>query len=358
MSPSSPHSSPGDLLSSGAPACPSSSQAGVKTGGGFRAAGSLWRLACLALVAVACRASEGGDARPSGVILPRYQPSLTALADAVRAHGDEIARHIATTLEARLAADQARGIETEGTRQMLEGFQNILEGRRLVESLDLQLTDRPQVGEGRTTVILRARTKLERPLALRPGGALLRVHRRTLTPEGIESRSVRTIGIDDLSLLEVSGEWCEVPLASFSTTIPAGALATRTHWTLDFLAGQIQLGEEAYPAQEVQVAGAERVDLAIFLPNASLPAEELVRLADRGGAPLAALVERTVRIAPDQRERALDLLTPLVEGMTAEEIEPLVPSLRWLSGAEAPGRDPLAWRNWLRARARSVADSR
>lgn len=323
-----------------------------------------WTLLWLLLLAVplGCRGTGGpsapaAPARTIGGVDPRYQPQLEAMRAAVEEQDDQVARRISSSLRARLRADAARGLaETGPALELLEGFERILMGRLLVGALELELVDRPLEGGLAVLVLLRARS--QRPVVLRPLGAQLRVHRMTLSPEGKESRAVRTVGRVDLGALELGEEWLEVPLESFATTIPSNALGARTHWTLELLAGDVLEQDQAYPAQRVQVAGAERVDLAPFLPNQPVEPEELVAYAQRDDLAAPPLLERTVRIAPERREEALDLLTGPVESMSAEQIARLVPTLRWLSRTGLPGQDPLAWRTWLRRRAEVRAESR
>jgi len=284
---------------------------------------------------------------------PRYQAQLAALTGAVREGEDDMARRMALRLRARLGAEASGGMDPglQAALAILEGCDRILRGRLLLEALDLELAERPGPDANSTRVVLRARSRSRTRVEVRPGGALLRVHRITLGPEGKEGRIVRTYGVGSVELLSLDEGWLEVPLGAFSTTIPSNTLGARTHWTLELLAGEVLEEGRPYPAQEIQVQGSERIDLAPFLPNTPVAPEDLAAYVTRPGVALAPILERTVRIAPADREQALDRLTPLVEVMVAEQITRLVPTLRWLSRTGVPGRDPLAWREWLRRRA-------
>jgi len=321
-------------------------------------------LLLLALLAapLGCRATSRppGSPPPARTIsgaAPRHQPQLEALTAAIEEGDDGVARRIAASLRARLAVEAVRGVEgTDHAQELLEGFERVLKGRLLVDALELELVDRLLPSGDAVRIVLRARSR--RRVALRPSGAQLRVHRMSLSPEGKESRAVRTIAVADLGELPLDDGWVEVPLDTFATTIPSNALGARTRWTLELLAGDVLEEDVPYPAQDVRVAGAERVDLAPFLPNLPVEPQELVAYAQRDELAMPPLLERTVRIAPERREEALDLLTAEVEGMTAEQIARLVPTLRWLSRTGLPGRDPLAWRAWLRRRAEVRSDTR
>lgn len=286
-------------------------------------------------------------------IASRYQPMFAALRGAVIEHEDAVARRIASNLRARLSADAARDEDArvQDAQALLEGFDRILKGRALIETLDLELRVRALEGQPAVQVLLAARTKSRSRLELRTGGATLRIHRISLTPEGKESRAVRRTAVGNLASLVLDEGWLEVPLAIYATTIPSNCLAARTHWTLDLLAGEILEEGRPYPAQDVHVSGEERVDLAAFLPNSVVEPAHLAAYVCRPEVALAPILERTVRIAPEHREEALDLLTPMTVSMVDEQLAKLVPTYRWLSRTNAPGRDPRAWKAWLEHRA-------
>jgi len=320
----------------------------------------------LALPLLAC-ASDGPTthavrsprARSLVGIAPRYQPLLFALKSALEAHEDDSARRIARNLRSRIEADRGAGesSQTDDVLEFLEAFERILTGRGLTDSLDLELFLRTDEAAQHTQVLLRARTSRATRVELRPGPALLRIHRILLLPDGREARSVLTQGVGNMLSLALDSEgWLEVPLASFSSTIPGNALAARTSWSLSLRAGEILEEGASFPAMDVAVLPVERVDLAYFLPTAPVDPEELSSYVQRAEVSLAPILERTVRVLPERREEALDLLAPLVEAWTAEQIERVVPTLRWLSRVNFPGLDPLLWREWLRNRTRVRLD--
>jgi hypothetical protein len=59
-----------------------------------------------------------------------------------------------------------------------------------------------------------------------------------------------------------------------------------------------------------------------------------------------------------ERERALDLLAPVVRDLPTDAVRALVPALRWIAVTSEPGGSPEAWRAWLRARDRRKAEER
>lgn len=292
-------------------------------------------------------------------IAPRFQPLLVALRDSIEAHDDESARRIASNLRLRIEAERGGGDDsaTDDVLGLLGAFERILHGRALVDSLDLELFLRTDEVTQHTQVLLRARTNRATRVEFRPGPALLRTHRILLLPDGRETRTVLTQGVGNMENLSLDSDgWLEIPLASFSSTIPGNAIAGRTLWSLGLRAGEILEEGVHAPAMKVPVLPVERVDLAYFLPNAPIEPAELVSYVQRPEVTLPPILERTVRVLPERREEALNLLTPLVEAWTPEQIERVVPTLRWLSRVNFPGSDPLLWREWLRNRARVQAD--
>ena len=293
-------------------------------------------------------------------VAPRHLPGFEALRNAVEAREDATARRIAAGLRARVELERDLGVDGDATRNaldLLDGFDRILEGRALVDSLELELVVRESDGPA-AEVVLRARTTRATRIELRPGAAELRVHRVTLSvTDGKEARGVVTQGVGGLEALALDSQgWAEVALGRFPTVLPGNALASRTRFGLTLRAGTVVEEGRALPAMDVPEVVAERVDLAPYLPTAPVEPAELAAYAARGDGSFPALLERTVRILPERRAEALDLLTPVVRPMTPEQITRLVPTLRWLAPTGYPGRDPEAWRRWLEARARSAAE--
>ena len=186
-------------------------------------------------------------------------------------------------------------------------------------------------------------------IVLRPGAASLEWFRRTLLPDGRDHLNVK---VQPLAAIKPVGLAQKATggtrLHNYDRRIPAGALAVNDRWVLRLRAGSVDADEGLFPAMNLTVKYAERVELASVLPSESLAPALLVEAARNPDVSMPALLERTVRILPRDREAALGALAPLVETWTSEQIARLVPSLRWLSGESDPGGDPLAWRAWLR----------
>jgi hypothetical protein len=118
--------------------------------------------------------------------------------------------------------------------------------------------------------------------------------------------------------------------------------------TLEILPGEFRTDDDRFlPAQHIPIEQLELVRLGSYLPTAPVEPQELKAYVETGRMFVPALMERAVRIPPERREEALDLLSPLVERMNVMDLEALVPALRWLARTSRPAGDPDAWRQWM-----------
>ena len=287
-------------------------------------------------------------------------PAFDQLGEAVRERRDPEARRI-------LARIWSMG-PTGPARRAAESYQRVLDGRALVEALDLRLESAPDpAAAGRFRVEL-VGTAGDRELQLAAGGGRLRFGLTALGVSGAEHRRSRTIVLDSLVALRFTPDRpTRLELGTFDLPL-GGALAVRGVWELDLLAGGIR-EERDLPAMGVPVRSCEAVRLAPWLPGAPVEPGELIRLLreeimDPAGAvaspqrQLPRILERTVRIAPARREEALDLLVPVALEMIPSERTLIVPSLRWLSGVARLGGDDHAWVGWLEERQRRLQEAR
>jgi hypothetical protein len=273
-------------------------------------------------------------------------PALELLHLAVMAGEDESARHI---LE-RLLARRPQGAALELAR----AYERILDGRALVAALDLRL-EAEEVPEspGAYEVFLLASQGTGEPVTLRPRGARLRETVVAVDPDGAENRRVGVAVVEDLGEVVLpAGELVRRHLARVSLGAPAGALAVRARWYLELSTVDAVVADRALPTAAVRVGVTERVRLAAFLSPTPVEPAELLRYLREEQINPQALMERAVRILPERRAEALDLLTPMAEEMSVLTLAQLVAPLRWLAGTTIPGGDAEAWRRWLAARAR------
>ena len=317
----------------------------------------------------ACRAIHGSMDAPEGVVLPAdsiqierditsgVPPQFVPVLDAIRIaleNGDE--------LNARRSLAMLFGRRPTGrTLELAQGFERILDGRQRVRWLNLRLEAHELSGaSGAFRLELVVSQSGPEDLVLHPGGAQLRVRQYAVDPDGHERRGARQDGVPFPKELRLptGGAEQRFDVAQLDLQAPAGVLAYSALLILEFLPGEFVGSDGRYlPVQHIPAPEIELVRLAGFLPTTPVDPRELVRYVEEGRIYVPALMERAVRIPPEQRQLALDLLTDCVEPMIAVELELLVPALRWLARTRRPGGDPEAWRQWL-LRRRSLAEER
>lgn len=308
--------------------------------------------ALLALFAPGCASDGGGSAptppdRTRTAMDPAFAPAFDALHAAVEAGDDAVARQI-------LAAILARG-PAPHLVDFAHSYERILDGRRAMEAVTLSLESEPVIGSALDyRLVLRIEHDRPDEIVLRlPPGSLQRLV-VGIDAEGNDRREVTTSYVDAIPRLPIPPATpVRVPLESYELPL-AGRLAVRERWAYELRSGEILVGETVLPAQAPEVAPAQRIRLAPFLPVAPVEPAELVDYIQREVVNLPPLVERAVRIDPARRGEALDLLAPLVQELARTDPERLArvaPALRWLARTGRPGADPEAWVEWFALRA-------
>ncbi|MEZ6017331.1 MAG: hypothetical protein R3F49_19615 [Planctomycetota bacterium] len=313
--------------------------------------------ACAALSA--CRNVERA---PYATLHPTYRPTLAAVQDALDHEELEVAARTLQRWRARLTADRAfaANAETVDTSRpgpealdaafgMVERLESIVEGRRVLAALDLGISLRRVPDAQRVEVHLSVQSRWPSDLEWQPGPGILEVERLSLEPtSGRESRGLETVPLPrELRLTLPAGGTLDVVLNELPIGVPPGAIATRIRCAVVLRGGTLLVDGRELPSRPTDVRSAERTDLPSWLPAAPVEPEELARLAAYPEATQAALVERAVRILPEQRLDALELLREPGGARRNEDFPPLVPVLRWLSGTVRPNRDVEFWRAYL-----------
>ncbi len=304
----------------------------------------------LALAAcLGCRASpqpiQAGSQLIQGVP-PAYLAAFTGLRESLEAGENATAWGIARRIRARITQ---RPGQDEALLELLEGFERILLGREVLEHVRLRLFIEPAESGHSARVVLVGSTLETGGIELRADAGTLQWERTVLLPNGMDSTQVSVYPLPALDpwLLDAA-EGSGWFLHTYDRRIPIGALAVNDRWVLRLLSGGVLAREQLLPAMNMHVEFAERVELAEVIPSEPVRPHELYEAAAAHRFSVPALLERTVRIIPSQREEALALLAPLLETWTPEQIARLVPSLRWLAMDGDRGRDPHTWRAWLR----------
>jgi len=319
----------------------------------------------LALLLAACQApSDGAIGDHGSVVLPiggteaerdfafaipeEFAPALEAIRIAIEAGDDVVARRALQYLFAR---------QPEGrTLELALAFERILDGRLRCEWLDLDLeaTELPDVGPAQYSLELLVTNTGPLPLVLRSGGARLVVHQYAVDPNGSDQRGSRRDAVPFPEQLELaSGQTLRLEVARLALEPPPAVLAFASTLRLEVMPGEFVEPDGRYlPAQEVEEPTLEIVRLAGYLSAQAVEPQALADYVAEGRLFVPALLERAVRIPPERRGEALDLLTPLIDRLDIVELELLVPALRWLAGTGTPGGSPETWRGWMKARAR------
>ena len=300
------------------------------------------RLTVLLLAALCACASTQRAESPSAVD-PAFEESLRALRIAVQERDDRLARSILDLILAR---------QPEGaTLRQAEAFDRVLVGRALARDLALRLEVMPGAEAGRVDVVLRANHPLEETLVLHCGGGRLSMQQLAVDERGRQQSVAEALALEDLRELVIpAGSPWERTLGSFPLEI-GNALAVRVHWSLRLGAGEFVLGGRSYPAMLLVVQECEAARLARFLPAEPVAPEVLSSYIAGRRFNTAAMMERAVRIEPQRRDEALDLLTQVLAGMDPIDFERVVPALRWLSGHSGGLLEAGDWSAWLEQRA-------
>jgi hypothetical protein len=308
------------------------------------------RILCLAVFVTACagpRRAELSAKPPASAAALDLDPAFRSLRAAIDDGDDASARAILWRMRAMAPSSAAR--------ETLDAFDRILDGRAVARTIELRLFARGADARGRRTLSLAIVPHRDGRLKLCAAAARLSSLVWGVDPRGYEHRSARSEPRDELAELALSGNEPKiVDLVQFDVPL-ANDLAVRARFDLELVEPEVELDGRRLPASSLRVEPCEVVSLAKFLPSGAVEPEELVRCISRPSFPLAAALERTVRIAPERRAEALDLLEPAIATMNRVDLERAVPCLRWLSGDRDLGGDPDLWRRWIEARARERA---
>jgi hypothetical protein len=271
----------------------------------------------------------------------RFLPAVEALRDAVEAHEDLEARRILARLRARSPGPEVQAL--------MGAFERILDGRALSAKIDTRLIAREH-GEvlGDYRLVLELTSRDPEPISMRPAGARLRVGYTSVDPQGSAQTAIQYVSVEGLTRIELEqDETVVLELVDVSPPQPAGMLALEGDYRLEFLATELVHAGRSLPANDMPGPETTIVRLAGYIPNGTIEPSELFRYVEAGDVHVPALMERTVRILPERRGEALDLLEPLIAKLANPDLKELVPALRWLTGASSPGGDPEAWRRWM-----------
>ena len=298
----------------------------------------------LAGIAVSCRGTETGAVGrvtlEGRAIDPKFALSFEALRDAVEQGEDELAERV-------LAGIWARGPEGRSF-ELAEGFQRILDGRKALRTVALELFAEPAATGGEETardyrLLLRATHGREDTLELRSLPPSLHRLVTQVAPTGVESRRLSSLVVDELAELVIPPDGVVIDLGVHRTPM-LGSLAARDRWKLDLRSGDVLVEGRSLPAMALEVDVCEVAYLAPFLPPEPVEPAELVRYVQRERITMPPLMERAVRIAPERRLEALEEIARIAPKLDDQRLGGITPALRWLLRTNRVGADATAWR--------------
>lgn len=295
-------------------------------------------LLALALAGAACVApAERGRDEDA-----RFEHAFGQLARAVDAGDDAVARRI-------LAGILARGPSGRAA-EVAQGFEAILDGRRLAEELAFELVADPLPdGEGAYALALRCTGTPYDDVTLRLPPMTVERLATWVTPGGSEARSIEALTVEEVHRLRVpAGGEVRLELGVFRPELD-GALAQRDRWRAETRSGEVLVGERPLPVRAPDVRSLELVHLAPFLPREPVDPQALLDYVRRESVAMPPLMERAVRIPPERWNETLRRLRPVAAELSDERLSEIAPALRWLSRTARVGGDPRAWRLILAA---------
>jgi len=304
-----------------------------------------------AFASITPRADQRGRAaalerRIGALELEPFEPSLLAANEALVAGDEELARAILAYARARRPAGAALAT--------LERLDAALAGRAIARTVRLELRARSVPGADRARVELVGRNDGDAPVLVECSGASLDCFTVSLTTEGAEQRAQQRLIVDALDRLVLEpGRETRVSLGEFPA-VTRGCVAVRGSWKLTPASAVARVNGLEIPAQEIQAHSNDWVLIDPRFPAGPITPQELADYVRRGAPSMAGLLERTVRVAPERRAEALDVLAPVLVERPLLEITRAAPVLRWLSGerlGDSFEPDGVALRAWLQERA-------
>lgn len=319
-----------------------------------------------------------GERRVDPMVAEEAVESAEIVLEALNSNQDEMAAGVLRQMEA-LYSD-------EGTRAWIDGVRGVLEGRRLLASLDLSLVVVTEEKDGARIrrLVLRCRSEGGEGIVLHMSPPAVQCERSWLDTRGHGGSSSETVGLDWIESITLPGqEATDIPILNLDGA-RGQAAALRERWDLEMHFCYLEQAGQRFPVNAPGVTGVSRYLLAGNLALGPLGPEPLIELLERPSDPrIEQLVERGVRIPEPEMGLALDALSPVVARSSMARVERLAPVLCWLAEGSGesyfdPGSameiamggqsnlriqvggrlleprylrsDPRAWKSWLERR--------
>ena len=284
-------------------------------------------LASLLALAPACRLPGASPADAVPEVADEFVDSANLALEALDLGDDELAASVLLRMRA-LGPDA-------GTAAWIAEVERVLAGRAQVDRLDLALDLEAYEVDGAKgkRLVLEVRAGPGPPLVLDMTPPLLSWEREWLSAEGHGGRTNDAVGLDRLERIELAPDAVtRIPIMDLPPT-RGQAAAARERWLLEMHFCYLTVEGTRYSTNAPRVRPLDRYLLASQLRLGALAPDSLAQLlAERPDAPMAMVVERTVRVLPEHHEAALDALTPVVLELTQDEVGRIAASLQWLTG--------------------------
>ncbi|MFT5284304.1 MAG: hypothetical protein ACI8TQ_000460 [Planctomycetota bacterium] len=301
-----------------------------------------WQLAPFLFLVIASACRSQSESAGNSPIEPRFLNSLRLLGAAVEAGEDESAQRILNGILGRAPEGH--------TLEIVEGFQEVLEGRFVAKQIAFNLIEEDAPSSlssdngGSYLLTLQVTNRGSTPVQIfLPPPTLHHLdHQIFLSGSETKSMDSRIIdGLDGLSLL--IGETVRIELGEYSA-VTAKALARRERWKVKMLSGEFEVDGRRLPFSAPSVHFCEVVLLADYLSDEPIAPQALLDYVQAQSINMPALLERCVRIPPSRWTETLESLAPIVQAMDDQRVTDIAPVLRWLSRSGLIGGDARTWR--------------
>lgn len=245
-----------------------------------------------------------------------------------------------------------QGIKSRGPSgpalEMAAGFEQLLRGRELAQGFELGLRAEERLDEaGSTTaldVFLQIRNQHPHPIELKINLARMRQLKVSMDAGGSETRRSQHHFLPASQPLRLgAGERLEQNLGLVELDF-GEALARRDRLEIELAACSIQLDDGEVFSVALGEAQVEWVGRAPWLPTTDLDPSVFLEYVQERRISLPAVLERAVRIPPQQWNETLVALAELAPKLNDDRLGYITPAMRWLARSARPGGDPKVWR--------------
>lgn len=222
-----------------------------------------------------------------------------------------------------------------GTQDWIDGLELVLEGRRLIGSIELSLLVRTEDVDGARVrnLVMRASAKGQQDIELFMAPPTLRCRRTWIDPLGNGGSSDDSVGLDWLESLVLPGdETVEFTIMRLEGG-RGGAASMREHWELDMRFCYLVQNDKRFLVNAPFVQGIDRYLLSTSLTLGDLDVGPYLDVLWGTKPPqMQQLVERAVRIPEGRKAAAMDRIAPRIAELSITRLELAAASLAWIAG--------------------------